>query len=95
MRFIVAGLALALAAVPAAQAQQPSAAAPASQPGPGRDEVSTTTMQVNDPARAPVQAVEIAPDAMEARDAQQISARNVLAIIGAVVVVAALIALFR
>lgn len=93
MRFIVVGLALALATIPAAQAQQLAIPTSASQPDLRRDEAPTAAMRV-DVTPAPIEVVESGHDVAEAKAARQISARNVLAIIGAVVVGVALFALF-
>ena len=96
MRYAMAGLVLALAAVPAAHAQQTSIANPTLPP---TTELQTlpeliTEVRTSGPAQAQLQTVEIRPIATDGQSAEPISARSVLAIIGGVLVVAALIALF-
>lgn len=93
---ILAVLVLAVAAVPAAQAQQlveaPAASAPRSELA--QDEDPTPAMQVNVSEAPPVQMVEVRRDAVETSAAAQVSAYNILAIIGAIVVAVALFGLF-
>lgn len=96
MRYVTAGLLLALAAVPAAEAQQTSMVDP-TLPSPTelrRLPEAIPEVRTSEPAPARVQAVEIKRTRAESKSAESISARTVLAIIGGVVVVVALIALF-
>ncbi len=97
MRSIVVGLALVFAAIPVAHAQElaipaPATPVPTSQPELRQMEAPANAVEVD---LAPV-AVEAVEATYEVADAQaQVSARNVLAIIGAIVVVVALVALFK
>lgn len=97
MRSIVTGLFLAWVVAPTAQAQQHSVPAESSvsQPQPRPIDVPSAAIQMNFPDPLAVQVVEVRRDVVEAKAAQDIKATTVLAIIGAVVVVVALVALFN
>jgi hypothetical protein len=89
-------LALALAAVPAAQAQQTPVAVPATAAQPVLHRIDLPAAPVSEevPTAASRQVAEAEREGAEAAAARQGSARNVFALIGAVLVVVALVALF-
>jgi hypothetical protein len=90
MRTIPAlGLAFALASVPAAQAQQIAAPASAEQVVPDLIEVPLPRMAV-DPAPTPE--IRAQQETAQAGAAREVSARTVLAIVGGLLIVVALIA---
>jgi hypothetical protein len=89
-------LALALAAVPAAQAQPvPTELATLSQPASGQVEIPMAVTAEDLPTATTRMAVETDSEAREAPAMRQGSARNVFALIGAVVVLVALFTLFN
>jgi hypothetical protein len=96
MRFIALGLALALAAIPALQAQEPvvPVEASAEQTDPRPAEVSIDPAEATLPPPRP-EGRQANHEAAETGAVRETSARNLLAIIGAVVVVVALIAFLR
>jgi hypothetical protein len=89
---LVSTLILTLAAAPAVHAQQVTSVVSVEQPAPQLAPISMPVTQVE--TAAPVSSVTVPAesDALAARDP---SARNILAVIGAVVVVVALIAFLR
>lgn len=97
MRSIVTGLFLALVTVSTAQAQQHSipGESPASRPELRPIDVPSAAIPANLLEPRAVHVVEVRRDVVEAKAPQDIKATTVLAIIGAVVVVVALVALFN
>jgi hypothetical protein len=90
---LVLGLLLVLIAVPAAQAQQPSAPARDAQPTSLVVEAPVSAQQV-DTARVTAVVVESEEEVVDVA-AREMSARSLLAIVGGVVVVVALIVLLK
>jgi hypothetical protein len=95
MRSLVIGIGLALAVTPIAHAQQlATPSAPASQPDLRPVQVPTAPLRV-EVEPAPVELAEARRDAGESQAAAQLSARNLLAILGAILVAVALLSLFN
>jgi hypothetical protein len=89
---LVSTLMLALVAAPAVQAQQVTMVASVEQPAPRLAPISMSVTQVDTVAAVSSASMPAASHAVAVRD---VSARNILAVIGGVVVVVALIAFLR
>jgi hypothetical protein len=91
---LIFGLVFALAGAPAVQAQQVAAPASAAQTTPRVSEVPMPRMHV-DTARAQAAALQPRHGQVEADAVRELTARTLLAVIGGVLVVIALVALAR
>lgn len=96
MRPILAGLFLTLVAVPAAQAQQfaLSTEPPVSQPELPPIDAPSAVIQVSIPDAPTLQMDEVRLDVVNTKAGEALKVTTVLAVIGAVVVVVALVAFF-